>query len=33
MDNRKKVTRIICGILVGALLLGVVSSALLILLT
>lgn len=33
MDNRKKATRIICGILVGALLLGIVSSALLILLT
>lgn len=33
MDNRKKVTRIICGILVGALLLGIISSALLILLT
>lgn len=33
MDNRKKMTRIICGILVGALLLGIVSSAILVLLT
>lgn len=33
MDNRKKMTRIICGVLVGALLLGIVSSALIILLS
>lgn len=33
MNNRMKWKRIICGILVGALALGLVSSALLILLT
>lgn len=33
MDNKRKLTRIICGILVGALLLGIVSSALMLLLT
>ena len=32
MDNRKKMTRIVCGILVGALLLGLISSALIALL-
>lgn len=33
MNNRKKWQSIICGILVGALALGLVSSALMILLT
>ena len=33
MDNRKKMTRIICGVLVVALLLGIVSSALIVLLS